>query len=223
MLRKMSSVAIALSALLILMLEAHAEVKVTVEHNSGEAATADFKFRNIPPPAKDDVAAVAKLALVLGVKDGNSADLSALTDGYLPSSEDEPAANFFFNAGTSGGRFRIDLGSAMEIAQVNTYSWHPGTRGPQVYILYASDGTDTKFNVGPGVTTDPLSCGWKVIAIIDTRPDRGTGGGQYGVSITDTSGMLGKYRYLLFDCDATEYDDPFGNTFYSEVDVVAKK
>ena len=46
---------------------------------------------------------------------------------------------------------------------------------------------------------------------------------QYGVSITDASGALGKYRYLLFDCIETETDDPWGNTFYSEIDVVAKK
>jgi len=220
---KIAYVGLVVAVMLSLALTARSEIKVTVEHKSGAAATADFKFKNMPPPAKDDAAAKAKLALVLGVKDGNSADLSALTDGILPSSEDEPAANFFFNAGTLGGRFRIDLGSTIEIAQVNTYSWHPDTRGPQVYILYASDGTDPKFNVEPGVTTDPLTCGWKVIALVDTRPERGNGGGQYGVSISDSSGVLGRFRYLLFDCDATEYDDPFGNTFYSEVDVVAKK
>ena len=32
--------------------------------------------------------------------------------------------------------------------------------------------------------------------------------------------QLGNYRYLLFDISATENDDPFGNTFYSEIDVV---
>ena len=31
---------------------------------------------------------------------------------------------------------------------------------------------------------------------------------------------LGNYRYLLFDISATENDDAFGNTFYSEIDVV---
>jgi hypothetical protein len=55
---------------------------------------------------------------------------------------------------------------------------------------------------------------------VDTRPRQGEGGGQYGVSITDASGVLGKYRYLLFVCVATEADDDWGNTFYSEVDVV---
>jgi len=67
----------------------------------------------------------------------------------------------------------------------------------------------------------PAGCGWKLIATVDTRtaePD----GGQYGVSITDSGGSLGTFRYLLFDLYVTEVADDFGNTFYSEIDVVAK-
>lgn len=63
------------------------------------------------------------------VKDGTA---TAATwpphDGKLPSEEDQPAANFFFNAGTEGGRIVVDLGSVIDVKQVNTYSWHPGER-----------------------------------------------------------------------------------------------
>ncbi|HEV7927669.1 MAG TPA: hypothetical protein VGR14_20120, partial [Verrucomicrobiae bacterium] len=45
-------------------------------------------------------------------------------------------------------------------------------------------------------------------------------GGQYGVSIRGAAGALGDYRYLLFDCKTTETDDEFGNTFYSEINVL---
>jgi len=199
----------------------HAQVKVTVDYNP--SGTPEFKFKNVPTPAKDDAGSKAKFVLVVGELDPNGADFSALTDGALPSNEDEPAANLFFNAGGTGGRFRMDLGSVIEIAQINTYSWHPNTRGPQVYLLYASDGADPKFNAEPKGNTDPTTSGWKLLATVDTRPKQGQGGGQYGVSITDSTGALGKYRYLLFDCVATETDDEWGNTFYSEVDVVAKK
>jgi len=34
---------------------------------------------------------------------------------------------------------------------------------------------------------------------------------------------LGKFRYLLFSVFQTEVDDEFGNTFYSEINVIAKK
>jgi hypothetical protein len=210
-------------ALLTLTLPAHAQVKVTTDHNSNATAASAFKFKNVPSPVKDDAAAKAKLLLVEGEVDGNGADLSALTDGALPTEEDQPAANFFWNAGTGGGRFQMDLGSAKDIAQVNTYSWHPNTRGPQVYRLWASDGADPKFNSAPKTNLDPATCGWKLITTVDTRSKDGNDGGQFGVSITDARGSLGRFRYLLFDCFVTETADEFGNTFYSEIDVVAKK
>ncbi|MDT7605296.1 MAG: hypothetical protein QOF61_3293 [Acidobacteriota bacterium] len=221
--RRMSRAGFACAALSCLALAVPAGVKVTVEHNTGGAASGDFKFKHVPPPAKDDAAAHARVALVLGQRDANGASLSALTDGALPASEDEPRANFFFNAGTDGGRFRLDLGAVIEIVEVNSYSWHANSRAPQVYNLYASDGTDAKFNDAPDANTDPRSCGWTFIATVDTRAERGEAGGQYGASVADAGGTLGKYRYLLFDVVPSEYEDPWGNTFYSEVDVLAKK
>jgi len=55
---------------------------------------------------------------------------------------------------------------------------------------------------------------------VNTLPQQGEDGGQYGVSVRDASGSLGKYRYLLFDCYVTELYDNRGNTFYSEIDVI---
>ena len=208
----------------VLTLTMQAQVKVTVDHNSNATASAAFKFKNVPAPVKDDAAARAKIALVDGELDRNGADLSALNDGVLPGEEDEPAKNVFFNAGTGGGRLRIDLGSAIEIVQINTYSWHPDTRGPQVYRVWASDGSDAKFNPGPKGDIDPATCGWKLIALVDTRSKQAADdGGQYGVSLSNAKGSLGKYRYLLFDCYVTETSDDYGNTFYSEIDVIAGK
>lgn len=206
---------------LTLAFAAHAQVRVAADYNPG--GTGEFKFKSVPTPAKDDAGSKAKSLMLVGELDPNGAGFSALTDGVLPTNEDQPSANLFFIAGGSGGRFRMDLGSVIEIAQVNTYSWHPNTRGPQVYLLYASDGADPKFNAEPKGETDPTTAGWRLLATVDTRPKQGQGGGQYGVSITDSTGALGKYRYLLFDCVVTEIEDDWGNTFYSEVDVVANK
>jgi hypothetical protein len=202
---------------------AQAQIRITIDHNTGAAATSEFKFPRVPSPARDDAASRAKLTLVDGQLDSNGANLSALIDGMLPSSEDEPGANVFFNARSFGGRFRIDLGNAIEIAQINSYSWHPSARGPQLYKLYASDGSEAGLDLAPKRGVDPATCGWKFIATVSTIPARGEDGGQYGVNITDERGSLGKYRYLLFDCWVTETADDFGNTFYSEIDVVAKK
>ncbi len=194
-------------------------VAIVIDHNSGDAATPAFKFKNVAPPARDDAAAAAKFELIAGSIDRHSAGLNALNDGRLPGSEDEPASNLFFRAGTWGGRFRIDLGTVSDITRINTYSWHPDSRAAQLYKVYGSDGAGPNFDPAPGSKLDPATVGWKLIAFVDTRPKEGEGGGQYGVSITDSSGTLGQYRYLLFDCFETE-DDDWSNTFYSEVDVM---
>jgi len=202
---------------------AFSEVKITVDHNIGDAATSEFKFRRVPAPVKDQAAFKIKPKLIVGEANPSSGGLSALTDGALPEEEDQPKGNFFFASGADGGRFLLDLGSVIEVAQVNTYSWHPDVRAPQIYNLFVSDGSTANFNPEPDANTDPLTCGWKLIATVDTRPKQGDSGGQYGVSIADSSGSLGKIRYLLFDSIPTEDDDPWGNTFYSELNVLAKK
>ena len=202
---------------------AAAEVKVTVERNEGDKATPDFKFKDVPTPAKTSAATNAKYTIVDGDKDGASGDLDVLHDGKLPTEEDQPDANFFFNAGTEGGRLGIDLGSVTDIKQVNTYSWHKDTRAAQVYTLYAADGTAAGFNSAPKNDVDPEKCGWTLVTKVDTRPKTGDTGGQYGVSIADSTATLGKYRYLLLVVSRTESDDDFGNTFFSEITVIDDK
>jgi hypothetical protein len=197
-----------------------AEIKVVADRQPNDSASAAFQFANVPPASQSDAASKATFTLVDGGRDRNGGDLAVLHDGRVPTEEDQPAANFFFNAGTDGGRLLVDLGSAIDVKQVNTYSWHPGERGPQVYGLYVADGSEAGFNSQPKKGTDPQTCGWKLIAQVDTRPQQGEAGGQYGVSISDSAGILGKCRYLLFDVSRTESNSPFGQTFFSEIDVV---
>jgi hypothetical protein len=196
-------------------------VTVVVDRN-WPTATREFKFAHVPSPSSTDAATNAKRLLVSGEADENGATMAALTDGLVPHEEDEPGSNFFFNAGTTGGSFRLDLGAAMSISQINSYSWHPNTRGPQVYSVYGSDGTGAGFDPAPKGDKDPAKAGWTWIASIDTRPGGAEMGGQYGVSISSATGAVGRFQYLLFVCSATETDDDWGNTFYSEIDVIAK-
>src|SRR5439155_2275078 len=173
------------------------DLKTVVEHIDNAHASSDFRFKNVPPVAKDDVARSAKLSIVSGTPDPNSGDLEKLTDGKLPSYQDEPDQSFFFAEGADGGRLLLDLGSAIAVRQVNVYSWHPNTRGPQVYKLYAADGDARGFDAAPKEGTDPEKKGWIPIASVDTRPRKADGavndddaamGGQHGVSISDSAG-----------------------------------
>ena len=195
-----------------------AEVRVSVEHRPDGSA---FELKSVPAPANNDAATKAEFTLVDGERDRNGGQLAVLHDGRVPTDEDEPAESYFFRAGTDGGRLQIDLGSVIAVKQVSTYSWHANTRAPQVYRLHAADGTANGFSAAPRKGTDPASCGWKLVASVDTRPKDGDGGGQHGVAVFDpASGVLGHYRYLLFDILRTEDRDAFGNTFYSEIDVI---
>ncbi len=195
---------------------ATADVTITIDHNSASAASGEFKFAHVPSPAKDDAAAHAKVTLIAGAIDSNSGGLAVLNDGALPSAEDDPGANLFFKTDTWGGRILIDLGRVIDVSQINS------RRAPQLYYVYASEGTSAGFDESPGTKIDPTARGWKKIAFVDTRPDRNRGG-QYGVSITDSTGSLGHFRYLLFDVFETESDDVYGNTFFSEIDVTERK
>ena len=193
-------------------------LKLVIDHNAGAAATPAFKFEHVASPAKT----FAKVAVIAGTPDRGSADVTALVDGLTPTVEDEPGANLFFAANTWGGRIRLDLGEVKDVTEVRSYSWHPDSRAPQVYYVYGSDGTSPNFDPSPGTKKDLASCGWKQIAFVDTRPKSGDAGGQYAVSLTDSTGSLGRYRYLLFDVFETESDDVWGNTFYSEISVATR-
>src|SRR5437899_2079291 len=81
-----------------------AEIKTVVNHNPNESATAAFKFKDVPSPSKTDAAKDAKFTIVDGERDENGGDVDKLNDGKTPTEEDQPAENFFFNAGTPGGR-----------------------------------------------------------------------------------------------------------------------
>jgi hypothetical protein len=211
---------VAALSVLVSALACQAEIRTVTSHNTNESSRLDFTFKDVPQPSRNDAATKARFTIVDGRRDRNGGNLDKLNDGKIPTDEDQPSENFFFAAGTAGGRLLIDLGKPIDIKQINTYSWHPNTRGPQLYKLYVSNGQTANFNQQPSNGIDPETCAWKMVATVDTRPQAGRGGGQHAVSITDSDGMIGTYRYLLFAISTTDQSGPFGNTFFSEIDVV---
>lgn len=210
-----------LAGLMCLTVVAHAASTVTIDHLPTDQATPSFQFARVPRPVRNDAAAGGSFTIVTGERDPNGASVAILNDGLLPVGEDEPGANFFFRAGSEGGRLLLDLKTSMSIAQVNTYSWHPGGRGPQVYTVYASDGQNPGFNPRPAAGRDPSTCGWTLLATVDSRPEPDDTGGQYGVGILMPTNVPVACLYLLFDIARTSATDPFGHTFFSEIDVIA--
>lgn len=205
---------------------AFADVAATVERVGGNDASSSFDFKNAPKPVGEDLANNALFSIIDGEAE-QGARLDALRDGKLPESNDDPGANFFFGMNTVGGRIRVDLKSAQEIGQINTYSWHSGERAPQRYTVYAAEGNEPGLNREPKLYVDPAHAGWTKLADVDTRDTNNAGrrrarGGQVAVSLNDPDfGTIGTYRYLLFDVQRTEDDGPYANTFFSELDIVA--
>lgn len=185
------------------------------------ARPAGFKMDAILPPAENDAAKDAAFTLVDGTRDPNGADLTALNDGKVPAGEDDPRANFFFAPGTPGGRVSVDLKRDVEVQSVATYSWHGSERAPQVYDLYASDGKAANFNAAPKAGTDPASCGWKLLAKVDTHAKDGPTGGQHAALVETKTPQ--SFRHLLFDIRPSDEKQRFGQTFFSEVDVIDAK
>jgi tetratricopeptide (TPR) repeat protein len=200
---------------------ARAELRVVIDYNDWEHANPAFRFQRVPAPSRTNAATKAKFTLIAGERAEKGGSLDVLHDGQWPFHENQPASNFFFEAGTEGGRVLVDLGAVQPIQQVNTYSWHRNTRGAQVYKLYAADGNAKGFKPQPTKGTSPDQCGWHFLAQVDTRPVTGKLSGQYAVSIAEADGTLATCRYLLFDISRTESEDDWGNTFYSEIDVIA--
>src|SRR6187402_1704871 len=123
---------LAATAILVIAATAPGAVQVNTAL-SEESSGASFTFTNVPAPARNDAATSARARILAGIVDSNSGGIGALRDGQSPAQPDQPDANFFFEAGTEGGRLLFDLERIMEVKQVNTYSRHPDSRGPQVY------------------------------------------------------------------------------------------
>jgi len=204
-----------------LAVAARAEIQVRTEQvNPGSPAWA---FQKIPGPSKSDAAQHCPVVAVGNSFDPVGSDAAALTDGRMPAKANQPRGfTFFANENTNGGRMLLDLGKVLPIAAINTYSWHDhppdgGARGPQVYALYASaaEKPDAANLAAPD---------WKKIADVDTRPNQSGGdwGGQHGVSIRDTAGLIGHYRWLVWAAERTgspRTKAGYAATFFCELDV----
>jgi len=132
--------------------------------------------------------------------------LPRLTDGVLPDNEDDTARSTWFDGAEA--RLVLDLGASTQLARVNTYSWHKGDRAAQRFTLWASASATM-----PHAGASDLESGWVRLARVDSS---GLGdGGRHGSSVFAQTGDLGRWRWLLWQCDSR----PSG-TFLSEIDVL---
>jgi hypothetical protein len=132
---------------------------------------------------------------------------------------DSPRESIFFQ-NQSWGRLLVDLGREVDVAVINSYSWHQHRaveehreRARQRYTVFGWAG-----NGSPDLKMAPEQPGWIRIARVNTDRffkvhDRLDRPAQQAVSITSADGQLGEYRFLLFEV--------FGYTLFGEIDVHA--
>ena len=181
-----------------------------------------FQLPGIPPPAVNDAAADGEWKLVAGRSDANSGPLNVLNDGRIPTAADQPRSNWFLAAGTTGGLLLLDLKKPLPVSQIVSYSWHPGQRSAQMYAVYASGTADAPVALPESASLVPTTPGWSLIASVDTR-SQASAGGQVAARITLPADHTHSFRYLLFVLQATDPNDRFSHTFFSEIDVVTGK
>jgi hypothetical protein len=117
-------------------------------------------------------------------------DLPRLTDGEVPQNGDDPGRVVFFDQAT--GRIVADLGSTQRVARINTYSRHRADRAPQRFKLWGSDKADADAKAEA-----PDAAGWTLVAEVDSSSFGD--GGKHGSCVTNLGGIVGSYRFLLFE------------------------
>ena len=197
------------------------QVMTRIEQGDG---TASFHFPTIAPPSGEDYADGSMGRATIRVAQGRlrtqargSGPVSVLLDGIGQSHQDAPKESAFFED-ASGGSFLVDLGNAISVAKINTYSWHQHEileehrhRATQRFTLYGFEEDQL-----PDMTRPPRRAGWTRIARVNTdeyfhvaepleRPS------QQACSITAARGEIGRFRYLLWVVH--------GGTFFGELDV----
>ena len=215
-----------------------AGVFAVIESGRGTPA---FKFPTIAPPSNRDYADASQHRARIRVAEGtlapDSGPVEALLDGVGQSMADAPHESVFF-ANNQKGKFLLDLGRAVRVQKINSYSWHTcggvpmennryDPRATQRYNLYGYMGATP-----PPTAGDPAAHGWTLISRVNTDaffsvPPARNRPTQQAVSITAADGNVGRYRYLLWDVEPThvntygQHGEQDQNTFFGEFDVLA--
>ncbi|MGL4550079.1 MAG: FecR domain-containing protein [Gemmataceae bacterium] len=208
------------------------EPQVVVRIESGDGSPR-FRFPTIEPPSDRDYAdramGNATIRRVAGTLSQQSGPVERLLDGRGQSKADSPGESVFFHD-DQHGQLLIDMGRAVPIQKINAYSWHEHgglrwdrVRATQKSYLYGSAGDAVPATDGP-LTAN----GWVLIARVNTddyfnvsEPESRPA--QQATSVTATRGVIGTYRYLLWDVRPTQGHkvNARAHTFYGEIDVHA--
>ena len=203
----------------------YSQVTVLKEHIKN-----GWNFSTICRPSQTDAALHSKITVIGNKPLPSCLSLDGMHNGVLPQEHRLLRDFFCFTNTVKGGKIVMDLRKVIPVAMINSYSAHgpvggttwcnefDGSRGPQVYSLYASSSQQPDFENLSGKE-------WKKIADVDTRPenDEEEWQGTYGVNVKNADGsLLGYFRWIVWDVKPTLKKGTkaeWTNTWYCELDV----
>jgi quinoprotein glucose dehydrogenase len=138
-----------------------------------------------------------------GANDGGK--LPRLFSKDVQANDDDAAHSVWADNGEA--RWLVDLQKPVEIARINTYSWHKAERAPQQFVLWASSADKAP----DAATKDLTGAGWRRIAAVDTKALGD--GGKHGSSVLGLGGAISA-RWLLW-----QHAERKAGTFVGRIDV----
>ena len=214
------------------------EDTVLIRIESGDESPG-FVFPTIPPPSNSDVADLRQgrcRVLLMSTDERKGRDNlphpksgppELLIDGRSQTGMDQPGESFYFPDGADGS-ILLDLGDAVPVSRVHTYSWHLNDLYPSIrrravqrYTLWGAGAEKPA-----ALPSSEKANGWTRIARVDTDlffqveedPDRPA---QQACAIHTNAPAMGDFRYLLFQVLPTAMPDGkhARHTFFGEIDV----
>jgi quinoprotein glucose dehydrogenase len=135
--------------------------------------------------------------------------LTRINNGDPPQNDDDIHRNTWLDFGHA--RIILDLGNTIDVARINTYSWHRRERAGQKFTIFGSEEEAL-----PDPNLLKLGDGWNQVAKIDTM--RLGFGGMHASSVFHAQRKVGRYRWLMWDMPLRK-PGLRGGTFISEIDV----
>jgi quinoprotein glucose dehydrogenase len=132
--------------------------------------------------------------------------LPRLFSPHLPENDHDTNKNTWSEEGEA--RWLVDMQKSVEIARINTFSWHHSERAGQAFTVWAADGEQAPDAAAKNLT----AAGWRQVAVVNTKGKKI--GGKHGSSIRGLGQPLGRYRFLLWQHNETKL-----TTFISRIDV----
>ena len=135
--------------------------------------------------------------------------LPRINNGDPPRNNDDIHRNTWLDNGHA--RIILDLGKTIDVARINTYSWHKRERASQKFSIYGSENDEL-----PDASLLKPGEGWALVARIDTM--KLGDGGMHGSSVFHSQREVGRFRWLMWDMPLRRPNLRPG-TFISEIDV----